>query len=132
MRMVADTNRLVRLAVTDEPAHTRIASSLVREAEAVMIGNLALAELVWVLRSRYRLPKAEVIAAIENLCKVPNVVLDRAAAEAGLAAMRSGADFADAAIAYEGASLGGETFVSFDRKAVAALAKQGIKTKLLG
>jgi predicted nucleic-acid-binding protein len=46
--------------------------------------------------------------------------------------MRAGADFADAVIAYEGQRLGGETFVSFDKKAVAAIAKQGMKTRLLG
>ena len=40
-------------------------------------------------------------------------------------------DFADVVIAYEGQWLGGETFVSFDKKAVAAIARQGIKTKLL-
>jgi predicted nucleic-acid-binding protein len=34
-------------------------------------------------------------------------------------------DFADGVIAYEGAWLGGETFVSFDKKAVALLKAQG-------
>jgi predicted nucleic-acid-binding protein len=42
-----------------------------------------------------------------------------------------GGDFADGVIAYEGAWLGGETFVSFDRIAVAAVAKQGRKARLL-
>jgi len=45
--------------------------------------------------------------------------------------MNAGADFADGVIAYEGAWLGGETFVSFDKKAVEALEKQGQKAKLL-
>jgi predicted nucleic-acid-binding protein len=45
--------------------------------------------------------------------------------------MEVGADFADGVIAYEGAWLGGETFVSFDKKAVAAVAKRGQKAKLL-
>jgi predicted nucleic-acid-binding protein len=49
-----------------------------------------------------------------------------------LAALQAGADFADGAIVYEGAWLGGETFVSFDKKAVAALTRQGLKAKLLG
>ena len=43
-----------------------------------------------------------------------------------------GADFADGVIAYEGRWLGGETFVSFDKRAVAVVAKQGMKTQLLG
>jgi predicted nucleic-acid-binding protein len=45
--------------------------------------------------------------------------------------MEAGADFADGVIAYEGAWLGGETFVSFDKKAVSAIAKQGMKSRLL-
>lgn len=37
----------------------------------------------------------------------------------------SGGDFADAVIAHEVRRLGGETFVSFDQKAVRLLATQG-------
>ncbi len=132
MKIVADTNLLVRLAVSDDPGHRRIAAHAVKEAEAVIVGNLALSEMVWVLRSRYHFSKGVMAMAIRNLCGVRNVVVDRAAVEAGLAAMESGADFADAAIAYEGTWLGGETFVSFDQKAVSALEKQGQKVKLLG
>ena len=39
--------------------------------------------------------------------------------------------FADGVIAYEGNWLGGETFVSFDKKAVALLTAQGQSTRLL-
>jgi predicted nucleic-acid-binding protein len=59
-------------------------------------------------------------------------VLDSTAVNAGLTTLGSGADFADGVIAYEGRWLGGETFVSFDKKAVAAIAKQGMKAQLLG
>ncbi len=51
--------------------------------------------------------------------------------EAGIKMLESGADFADGVIAYEGRWLGGETFVSFDKKAVSSLAKQGQQAKLL-
>ena len=40
-------------------------------------------------------------------------------------------DFADGLIAYDGAWLGGETFVSFDKKAVSLLAKQGLHAEAL-
>jgi predicted nucleic-acid-binding protein len=46
--------------------------------------------------------------------------------------MRSGADFADGVIAHEGRTAGGDVFVSFDEKAVAALEKLGQNVKLLG
>ena len=131
MKIIADTNLLVRLAVDDDPIQRRVAARIVMEAEAVIVGLHALCEMVWVLRTSYRFSKAQIVLAIENLCGVESVTVDRAALEAGLEAMRSGADFADAAIAYEGRWLGGETFVSFDGKAVKAVEMQGQKVKLL-
>jgi predicted nucleic-acid-binding protein len=43
----------------------------------------------------------------------------------------AGGDFADGVIAYEGSWLGGETFISFDKKAVSLIARLGLKAKLL-
>jgi predicted nucleic-acid-binding protein len=48
-----------------------------------------------------------------------------------LKVLAAGGDFADGVIAYEGSWLGGETFVSFDKKAVALLKSQGQKARLL-
>jgi hypothetical protein len=47
------------------------------------------------------------------------------------AALDAGGDFADGVIAYEGKWLGGETFVSFDKKAVALLTDQGHSARML-
>ena len=47
----------------------------------------------------------------------------------GIGAQR--ADFADGLIAYEGNWLGGDTFVSFDKRAVSLIARQGQQAKLL-
>ena len=49
----------------------------------------------------------------------------------GLDMMRAGGDFADGIIAYAGAWLGGETFVSFDKRAVKRLAQRGQAATLL-
>ena len=57
--------------------------------------------------------------------------MDRPAAEAGLALLDAGGGFADGVIAFEGARHGGETFVSFDRKAVKRLADGGRAARLL-
>lgn len=57
--------------------------------------------------------------------------MNRPAVEAGLALLEAGGDFADGVMAYEGAWLGGETFVSFDRQAVELLAAQGQTAQLL-
>ena len=51
--------------------------------------------------------------------------------DAGLAVLNAGGDFADGLIAYEGKWLGGETFVSFDKQAVALISKQGYAARLL-
>ena len=48
----------------------------------------------------------------------------------GLAFLKAGGDFADGLIAYEGSWLGGDTFVSFDKKAVALVARQGQQARL--
>jgi predicted nucleic-acid-binding protein len=43
----------------------------------------------------------------------------------------AGGDFADGVIAYEGRWLGGETFVSFDKKAVEKLSAAGASARVL-
>jgi predicted nucleic-acid-binding protein len=60
-----------------------------------------------------------------------NVELDRPAIEAGLEVLDKSGDFADGAIAYEGAWRGAEEFVSFDKKAVKILNAQGKRARLL-
>ena len=57
--------------------------------------------------------------------------MNRPAVEAGLSIIAAGGDFADGVIAYEGNWLGGETFVSFDKKAVSLLTAQGHPSRLL-
>jgi len=56
---------------------------------------------------------------------------NRPAVEAGLAVLDAGGDFADGVIAYEGQWLGAETFVSFDKKAVALLIARGQSARQL-
>jgi predicted nucleic-acid-binding protein len=59
------------------------------------------------------------------------VAVNRAAAEAGLAALDAGGDFADGVIAFEGNRLGGDAFVSFDKQAVRHLKGAGQDVRLL-
>jgi predicted nucleic-acid-binding protein len=56
--------------------------------------------------------------------------VNRPAAEAGLAVLDAGGDFADGVIAFEGAQLGGEIFVSFDTNAVRILRGRGESARL--
>ncbi len=131
MKIVADTNLLVRALVEDDVRQSRKAQDSLRSAELVAIATSSLCELVWVLLRRYRTSSAETAAALRALINGANVAVDRAAANAGLAALDAGGDFADGVIAFEGFQLGGETFVSLDKKAVKLLNAQGHPAQLL-
>jgi predicted nucleic-acid-binding protein len=131
MTIIADTNVLLRAALGDDPVQSAAARRAIEGADAVVVTQHALCEFAWVLKSNYRLRKDEIGFAISKLCAARNVVLDSAALDSGLQIMEGGADFADGVIAYEGRRLGGEMFVSFDKKAVAAVAKQGSQARLL-
>lgn len=131
MRITADTNVLVRAVVADDPAQSQAAIASLRGAEQIAVAVPALCEFVWVLRRMYSLPVAEISTAIRALMEAGNVSLDRAAVEAGLSQLEAGGDFADAVIAHQGQWLGGDTFLSFDRQAVALLQQRGIDAVLL-
>jgi predicted nucleic-acid-binding protein len=131
MKVVADTNVLLRAAVRDDPTQTRSAAHLLRTAELVAIPVAALCEFVWVMQNGYKRPAAVVAASIRALIHSRNVVTNRLAVEAGLDLLDQGGDFADGAIAYEGEWLGAEEFVSFDKKAVSLLKSQGKRARLL-
>lgn len=132
MKVIVDSNVLLRAVLHDDAAQARAAERILKSASVVAIPLPCLCELVWVLGRSYRFERDEIVRVVETLCSSPNVALDGPAVEAGLAMLKIGGDFADGVIAYEGAWLGGETFVSFDKKAVALIAKQGQKAKLLG
>lgn len=131
MRVTLDTNVLLRTFVADDPDQAVLASGVFAEAETIAVGLQTLTELVWVLRGSYGVARGDIATAIRTLMNTEKVVLDRAAVDAGLACLEAGGDFADGVIAYEGAWLGGETFVSFDRKAVKVIAELGQQTRLL-
>jgi len=125
VKVAVDTNVLVRAVVRDDPEQAEAAAKLLAQAELIAVALPCLCEFVWVLRKVYGFQVADVADAIRTLLNVSSVEVNRPAAEAGLAALEAGGDFADGVIAYEGYWLGGETFVSFDRAAVALLTMQG-------
>ena len=132
MKVTVDTNVLVRAVVRDDEQQAAVAAALLLDAEIVAVTGPSLCEFVWVLRRVYRFDAGDIVAAVEALLAAANVVVDRPAAEAGLAMLKAGGDFADGVIAHEGRWLGAETFVSFDKQAVVLLAGQGLQARLLG
>jgi predicted nucleic-acid-binding protein len=131
MKVAVDTNVLVRAVVRDDAAQARVAAKVLTDAKVVAVALPCLCEFVWVLRKVYGLQAEDIASAIRALLTAANVQVNRPAAEAGLSMLEANGDFADGIIAYEGNWLGGETFVSFDRQAVALLAAHGQPARLL-
>jgi predicted nucleic-acid-binding protein len=131
VKITADTNVLVRAVTGDDAQQSRAAQTALKSADVVALAIPALCELVWVLAQGYKIPPSDIAEAIRRLMNSANVVMNRPAAEAGLALLDVGGDFADGVIAYEGSWLGADTFVSFDKKAVKLMTAQGASTRLL-
>ena len=131
MKISVDTNVLLRLVVDQDATQRPLAVETLRSAELVAVSMSALCEVVWVMKSRYKIAKPDVAEAIRLIADIPNVALDRPALDAGLKMLDAGGDFADGVIAYDGQWLGGETFVSFDKQAVKLLQGAGSEAALL-
>jgi predicted nucleic-acid-binding protein len=131
MKITADTNVLVRAAVQDDAHQARRAAKVLQEADLVAVPIPVLCEFVWVLRRGYKKSVSDISDAIHRLMSGVNVVMNRPAVEAGLSILGAGGDFADGVIAYEGAWLCAEEFVSFDSKAISMLQSQGSRARLL-
>ena len=83
------------------------------------------------MRNHYQVAKRDIAASIRVLLNMENVVANRPAVDAGLAVLNTGGDFTDGVIAYDGSWLGGKTFVSSDKKAVALLIRLDKPAQLL-
>lgn len=131
MKVTVDTHVLIRAVVCDDPAQASVAAKVLTDAELIAIALPCLCEFVWVLVRVYDFQPSDAATAIRALLAAASVEVNRPAVESGLSMLEAGGDFADGVIAYEGNWLGGETFVSFDKKAVAILTAQGQSTRLL-
>jgi predicted nucleic-acid-binding protein len=131
MKITADTNVLVRAITEDHEHQSKAAQTALKKADVVALAIPALCELVWVLSQGYKISPGDIAEAIRRLMNGANVVVNRPAAEAGLALLDTGGDFADGVIAYEGNWLGADTFISFDKKAVKLMEAQGGAVQLL-
>jgi predicted nucleic-acid-binding protein len=131
LRVTVDTNVLVRGAALDDAGQAAQAATLLREAEAIVVPQPVLCEFAWVMRHSYRWNPAQVAGFIRSLVGSPTVLVDRSVAEAGLAMLDAGGDFADGVIAFAGRQMGGAVFASFDRRAVDLVRAAGSQAQLL-
>lgn len=118
-----DTNVLVRYLVRDDAAQFEIARTLLDEASRagrrVFVSLLVLQETEWVLRSRYKIEKARILATIAGLLESLDVqVEDPATVEQAVFAWESSAaGFSDCLIGARNQQAGCSATATFDAKA---------------
>jgi len=133
MKIIADTNLIVRFIVRDDIKQTDAVYKLFADCEELIIPTHVLCEFCWVLAWVYRIATDVVLEKIEMLAQSHKVNVREDEVEAGLAMMRKGGDFADGVNAYAGQKMGSGNmvFASFDRQAIRLLAEQGVPTLLV-
>jgi predicted nucleic-acid-binding protein len=115
-----DTNVLVRFLVRDDQPQFERARRLIRreagQAEPVLISHLVLLETEWVLRSRYELPKRDIVAAFSSLLDTVDLSFeDEASLEEALYTWRdSVSEFADCLIGARHRAIGCRATATFD------------------
>lgn len=119
-----DTNVLVRFLTLDDPRQAPRATQIIEhelsEDEPGFVSTVVLAELSWVLESRYGRGRAAIAEVMEGLLRLDCLRFEhpRAVASAVAAAAETNADFADALIGAIAAEAGCERTLTFDRRAL--------------
>lgn len=116
-----DTNTLVRFLVRDDEAqHASVVAALRRGTEAgetFFVGDGVLAEVAWVLTSRYRCGRDELAAVVRQLTEAEELVFE--STERVVRALRAyqhgKAGFADYLIGSRAQDAGCSTVLTFDR-----------------
>lgn len=118
-----DTNVLVRFLIRDdEPQFEKARKLIKREVTAgrrVFVNQLVIMETEWVLRSRYSIPKVQMIEAISGLLDAIEIQFeDEPSIEEALFMWKdSSADFADCLIGAKNRRQGCRSTATFDAKA---------------
>lgn len=119
-----DTNVLVRFLVRDDEAQFDRAQKLIRRealgGQPVHISLLVLLETEWVLRSRYKLGKAEILDTFSDLLSASDLSFeDEPSIEEALFVWKdASAQFADCLIGARHQTLGCTATATFDSDAV--------------
>jgi predicted nucleic-acid-binding protein len=119
-----DTNVLVRYLVRDDQSQydraRRLIQREVESGEPVLVSLLVMLEMEWVLRSRYALAKADIVATFSSLLETAELAFeDESSLEMAIYSWKdSVAEFADCLIAARNRRLGCRATATFDRKAL--------------
>lgn len=116
-----DTNILVRYFVTDDPAQFRTAEEFITQSNnrgvPLYVDDVVLCELVWVLRSAYKLNRERIALIIEDVLKRNRFVFDddRILVSALDDYIAGSGDFADYVIGRRNKRAGCDITATFDR-----------------
>jgi len=116
-----DTNVLVRFLVTDDAEQSAAAIALIERAIAddamLYLGEIVIAETVWVLSRSYRFTRAEIAAIIHRLLAARHLVFGSSERiTRALHHFETGkGDFADYLIAEDARAAGADQVATFDR-----------------
>ena len=116
MRIALDTNVLVRYLTWDDDIQSPLSAKAIEGAETVVVSSIVLCETVWVLERAYKLKAKEIAKTLKDFIVSETVEVDRPLAEAGLAALERGGDFADGVILCEAERAKVDQLVTFDQK----------------
>jgi predicted nucleic-acid-binding protein len=114
-----DTNLLIRLAMQDHPvqcAKVDLFLANLSRREVGFISLVTLVESVWVLETRYRLPRLDIVRFVQELLDAPELKLEREepVSQALQRFKASTADFADCLIERVSHHAGCTHTVTFD------------------
>lgn len=114
-----DTNILSRFLAQDDAEQSQRTDSLLQTLspqDPGFVSLVSLIELAWVMRSRYRVSKSELIQSFERLLNSPELVIESqpAVAQAIERFRAAKADFADCLIERSGHVAGCRHTVTFD------------------
>ena len=121
-----DTNILLRATLDDDPVQSPRAQEFLERLDRRRPGFVnipVVMEFFWVLRSRYKVPRARLAGIIRNLIEVENIEFEalETIAKAIVSYEDGTTDFPDAVIAMRNRDLGADTTVTFDRMAAEAV-----------
>ena len=115
MRIAVDTNVLVRYLTWDDEGQAIEAARAIEGTDAIVVPTIVLCELVWVLKRAYRYTGREIIDILRRFVAIRAVEIDRPAAEAGIAMLTRGGDFAEGVIRQEADRAKCDRLVTFDQ-----------------
>ena len=115
-----DTNVLLRFVLSDsKELQTAVSERWMRRhgPDGIYVDDVVLCEAEWVLRARYRWPRARVAELFADLCESEALVLGSPTlVRHALSAYRSGkGDFSDYLIQERAAAAGAHPVATFDR-----------------